>query len=151
MPSTLRHIRRPLIALVAVCAASFAASDASACSAMTQSKGERATACGCCTGGESTAPVARAEVATPAALPRAPRVGCPAPGETCSCRSEGPTAPEPKPARSSVERRTEPSNGSAFIESGDAFAARTTFAPQVPATQSPPRAPLYLQNVRLLF
>jgi hypothetical protein len=37
------------------------------------------------------------------------------------------------------------------VQLGEAFAARRIVAPQVPATQSPPKAPLYLQNERLLF
>jgi hypothetical protein len=151
MPSTLRHFRRPLIALVAVCAASFAASDTSACSAMARDKGGCATACGCCAVGESGAPAARAEEATSAAVPLAPRLGCPAPTETCTCRSQEPVAPEPKPARSSAEQRPEPSEGSALVEPGEDLAARTALDPQVPATQSPPGSPLYLQNERLLF
>jgi hypothetical protein len=38
-----------------------------------------------------------------------------------------------------------------FVQLGEAFAARTALAPQVPATQSPPKVPFYLRNERLLF
>jgi hypothetical protein len=150
MLSTPRHLRRPLIALVAIFAASFAASDASACSTMEQGQGACATACGCCTSGGNEAPTARAEAAAPATLPQVPGLGRTAPAENCSCRSQEPAAPSPKPARSTAESRPELSDGSVFVQLGEAF-ARTALAPQVPATQSPPKAPLYLQNARLLF
>jgi len=151
MPSTPRHLRRPLIALVAIFAASFMASDASACSTMKQGQGACQTACGCCTSGGDDAPTTRAGVATPAALPQAAGLGRPAPAENCSCRSQEPAAPSPKPARSTAESRTELSAGSVFVQLGETFAARTALTPQVPSTQSPPKVPLYLRNERLLF
>ncbi len=151
MPSTPRHLRRPLIALVAIFAASFAADDASACSTMKQDQGACASACGCCTSGGNEAPGTRAEVATLATLPQAPGVGRPAPAENCSCRSQEPAAPSPKPARSTAGSRPELSDSSFFVQLGEAFAARTALTTQVPATQSPPKAPLYLRNERLLF
>jgi hypothetical protein len=155
MPSSLRHFRRLLIALAAIFAASFVASDASACSAMKQGMADCGSSCGCCTGAKREASPARAEaeVARPVTvlLLPIPRVGCPAPVESCSCCSRDPAVPQPRPARSTAESRPEVSKGSVFVESGEAFVARTALAPQVPATQSPPRAPLYLQNERLLF
>lgn len=153
MPSLLRKIRRPLIALMAICVTSFATSEAgaSACSAISQDMNACATACGCCTSGESTAPAAGPQAASYTAASQAPQVGCPASSETCSCRAERPTAPEPKSVRSPVERRSEPSNSSAFVVLDDTFVVQSTRSPQVPATQSPPKAPLYLKNARLLF
>jgi hypothetical protein len=38
-----------------------------------------------------------------------------------------------------------------FLLTGEAFVPRTALAPQVPATQSPPKDPLYLRDERLLF
>jgi hypothetical protein len=57
----------------------------------------------------------------------------------------------PKPARSTAESLPELSDGSVFVQLGEAFAARTALVPQGPATQSPPKVPLYLRNERLLF
>lgn len=151
MPRTLRHLRGPLVALVAIFAAAFSAGEVSACSTMKQGPGACQTACGCCSTGANEAPATLAE-ARPAALPEAPQASRPAPtGESCSCRSQVPAAPSQKPARSTSESRTELGEPLGFVATGEGFAARTLLAPQVPATQSPPKAPLYLQNVRLLF
>ena len=150
MPSTPRHFRRTLIALAAIVAASFGASEASACSTMKQGRAACATVCGCCTAEGGEAPAARVEAAPSVAMPQTPGACRPAPAEACSCRSQAPAAPSPKPARITAENRTEPSAVSVFVQLGEAF-ARTALAPQVPATQSPPKAPLYLQNARLLF
>lgn len=150
MPGTPRYFRRPLIALVAIFAASFAASDAAACSTMKQGQGACQTICGCCTSVGDEAPATRVEVANPI-LPQSPGVGCPAPAENCSCRSQEPAAPSPKPARSTVESRSELSETSAFMQLGEAFTARHAHCPLVPANQSPPKTPLYLRNARLLF
>ena len=151
MLSTPRHFRRPLIALVAIVAASFAAGDAAACSTMKPGQGACQTVCGCCTSGANEVSSTHAPVVTHATVPQTPGVGQPAPAEGCSCRSQEPAAPTPKPARNTAESRPEPSNSSEFVHFGEAFAARPVLAPQVPATQSPPKAPLYLRNERLLF
>jgi hypothetical protein len=49
------------------------------------------------------------------------------------------------------EGRAEGGQGTEFVPFGGFADARTPVAPQVPATQSPPRIPLYLRNERLLF
>jgi hypothetical protein len=151
MPRTPRYLRGPLVALVAIFAASFSAGEVSACSTMKQGPEACKTACGCCSTGANAAPATRAE-ARPAALPEAPQANRPAPtDEGCSCRSQKPAAPTQKPARSTAESRPELGESLGFVTTGEGFAAQTLLAPQVPATQSPPKAPLYLQNVRLLF
>jgi hypothetical protein len=149
MPGTPRPFRLSLIALGAIFAALFAASDASACSAMKQGPGACQASCGCCTSEGNEVPAARAEAAS-FAVPQAPGLGRTVPAEPCSCRSQGPAAPSPKSARSMSESHSELSDGSVFVQHGET-SARTALVPQVPATQSPPKAPLYLQNVRLLF
>jgi hypothetical protein len=151
MPRTPRYLRGPLVALVAIFAAPFSAGEVSACSTLKQDPGTCQTACGCCSTGADEAPATRFE-ARPVALPEAPQASRPAPaGEGCSCRSQKPAAPTQKPARSTVESRPEVGDSLGFATIGEGFAARILLAPQVPATQSPPKAPLYLQNVRLLF
>ena len=151
MFSTPRHLRRPLIALVAIFAASFAAGDAAACSTMKPGQGACQTACGCCKSEAGEASSTHTLVATHATVPVMPRVAHSAPAEGCSCRSQAPAAPTPKPAQSTPEGRPKPSYISEFVHFGEAFAARLVLVPQVPATQSPPKAPLYLRNERLLF
>lgn len=146
-----RHLRRPLIALAAIAAALFATSDASACSTMKQSQRACATVCGYCTSARGDNPAPRAEGAASVVSPHAAAVSGTAPAKECSCRSQEPAAPSPKPARRSAEDRPELNEGSAYVQPGEAFDARTVTAPQAPPTQSPPKAPLYLRNERLRF
>lgn len=151
MSRTTRYLRGPLVALVAIFATSFLASEVSACSMMKQGLAACQTVCGCCSTRANEAPATSTE-ASPGALPEAPHASRSAPtGESCSCRSQEPAAPSPKPARCSAESRPELGEPLGFVTTGDGFAAQTLLAPQVPATHSPPKAPLYLQNARLLF
>ncbi|WP_406694840.1 hypothetical protein V5E97_27735 [Singulisphaera sp. Ch08] len=154
MSITLRHFRRSLIVLATVFGASLVASNASACATM--SRGDRVciTVCGCCSPERNDVPATGADVelASPTmATPQVP-MGCETtPGGACSCRSQEPVTPTPKPSRSTAEGRTELSSGSACVSFGDDSAARIKLALQVPATQNPPKTPLYLRNERLLF
>jgi hypothetical protein len=132
---------------MAIFAASFSAGEVSACSTMNQGPGACQTACGCCSAGANEAPATGAESG-----PEASHAGRLAPaGEGCSCRSQEPAAPSQKTTRSTAESRPELGEPLGFVTNGESFAAQAIPAPQVPATQSPPKAPLYLQNVRLLF
>jgi hypothetical protein len=152
MALTFRHIRTSLVALVAIVAPSFAAADASACSTMKQGNWACPTVCGCCPSQTDAVPApGGADMTKRATTPEAPASCRTAPGGGCSCRLEDPAAPARKPARSTVQRQHELGHSSDFVLLGEHFAARTTLTPQVPATQSPPKAPLYLQNERLLF
>jgi hypothetical protein len=151
MALAFRHIRTSLVALVAIVAASFAAADASACSTMKQGNWACPTVCGCCSTETNEAPATGADMTERATTPEAPASCRTAPGGGCSCRLEDPAAPARKPTRSTVQRQHERGHSSDFVLLGEAYAARTTLTPQVPATQSPPKAPLYLQNERLLF
>lgn len=151
MPGSRRSIRRPLFALAAIVAASFAAGEASACEAMKRGPDACAAACGCCDDGSvrrEATPISGPSAASEAGRPD--RLANPA-GD-CSCRSETPAAPAPRPARGASEvrpdPRPEPASPLAF---GPARPTLSLIAPQVPATQSPPKAPLYLRNARLLF
>src|SRR4051794_23855434 len=139
MPTTRRQLRRPLIALVAMFAASLAASEASACTAMEPGKGACLTVCGCCSPEPRGASATRADVADRAAIPMAPMACETSPVTEGSCRSQEPADPTPKPARSTAERHTEPVPGSDFVLPGDDHAARIGLALKVPATQSPPK------------
>lgn len=150
MPGTPRHLRRPLIAITAIFAASLA-SEASACSTMKSSPEACATVCGCCSPEVTGASTNRIEGAERAARPEVPGPCETAPGGACSCRSLEPLAPTPKPARSPVEGRPQPGQGSYFVHPGDEAAARDLLSPQVTPTQSSPKIPLYLRNARLLF
>jgi hypothetical protein len=151
MATTLRQTRTPLIALAAIFAASLAAGEASACSAMKQGRGACVTVCGCCSPRANEAPAIGTGVARRATTPRVPALCRTAPGGDCSCRTQEPVAPARKPARSTAQDRPEPGQGSDFVPLGEAYAARSPLTPQVPATQSPPKTPLYLRNERLLF
>jgi hypothetical protein len=148
-----RHhpLRSLLIALAAIVAASLAVGEASACSMMKQGDGTCPTVCGCCSPQTNEAPATGSGVARRATTPLAPASCRTAPGRDCSCRSQGPAAPARKPARSTAQNRPELGQGSDFVPLGEAFAARSILTPQVPATQSPPKTPLYLRNERLLF
>lgn len=150
MPGIPRYDRRPLMALVAIFATSLA-SEASACSTMKASPAACATVCGCCSPETSEAPPSHPEAARVATMPRAPMACQSAPAEGCSCRSQEPAAPSPKPARGTAEGRPAPSQGSDLVCLGDEAAARDRLFPQVAPTQSPPKIPLYLRNARLLF
>jgi hypothetical protein len=151
MATTQSHIRTSLVAFLAICAASFVAGDASACSMMKQGNWACPTICGCCSIETKEALATGAAMTERATTPEAPASCRTAPGGNCSCRLEDPAVPARKPARSTVQRQHELGHSLDFVLLGDTYAARTTLAPQVPATQSPPKAPLYLQNERLLF
>lgn len=151
MPTTLRRLCRPLIALAAIFGASLA-SEASACSSMKPGSGACDSACECCSPEATGAPTNRVEVAAErAALPEAPVACQRTPGGGCSCRSQEPAAPTPKPDRNTAEGRSELGQGSDFVHRGDEAAARALLSPRVTPTQSPPKIPLYLRNSRLLF
>lgn len=149
MSLTLGHLRRSLIVLATIFGGSLAPSAASACSMVPKGHAACSTVCGCCSPETNET---RADVARPVAIPQAP-VGCEtSPGEACSCRSQEPAVPMPKPARgTTAEGRTELSQGSDFVPLGDDAAARITLSLTVSATQSPPKIPLYLRDERLLF
>ena len=147
MLATLGRLRRPLIALVAIFAASLTASDAAACSTMKQDRNACRTVCGCCTAESTHTPATRAdEVASPT-----PASCETSPGEGCSCRSQEPAAPTPKPYRASTEGRPEFGPASLSVQLGEEAAARDLLTPQVIPTQDPPKIPLYLRHARLLF
>ncbi|SIO57925.1 hypothetical protein SAMN05444166_5525 [Singulisphaera sp. GP187] len=157
MSTTLRHLRHSLIVLATIVGASLAASETSACTTM--ARGDRAcvTVCGCCTTKTNDVPangvnVAVELVSPTVVIPQVP-AGCAtsSPGGACSCRSQEPVAPTPKPSRTTAEGRTELSPGSACVPFGDDSATRIQLALQVPAVQNPPKTPLYLRNERLLF
>jgi hypothetical protein len=151
MATTIRHIRGSWIALAAVLAASSMAGDASACSMKTSAAKACAMACGCCSSASDEAPAVLAGLGEPAAV-RPFRAACEtAPGRGCSCGSQEPSAPAPKPARGSSDRRTESTHAAdvALVDEGRAL--RVTPSPQLPLTASPPKMPLYLRNERLLF
>ena len=71
--------------------------------------------------------------------------------EACTSQGLSPSRPARKPARSAAQDRPELGQGPDFVPLGEAYAARSPLTPQVPATQSPPKTPLYLRNERLLF
>lgn len=156
MSMTLRQLRHSFIALAAIFGASLAASDASACSTMAQGDRACATAvCGCCT--PKTNDPLRTGVDVASAMPMAviPPVsaGCATlPGASCSCRSQEPIAPTPKPSRTTAEEgRTELTSSSVGVYFGEDSAARIKLALRVSSPQNAPRTPLYLRNERLLF
>ncbi|AGA27776.1 hypothetical protein [Singulisphaera acidiphila] len=154
MSITLRNLRRSLIVLATIFGASLAAGDASACSTM--ARGDRAcdTVCGCCTPKTNGALGTETDVESARSTAMAPAVpaGCEtSPGGACSCRSQEPVAPTPKPSQTTAEGRTELSSGLACVYFGDDSTTRIKLALQVPATQNPPKTPLYLRNERLLF
>lgn len=153
MPITPRRACRPLIALAAIVATLLATSEVSACSTMKPGMGACNTACGCCSSGANDPPTTRTGVVEPAAMPRVPAACQTAPVGDCSCRTQGPAAPtpKPKPARGTPQGRPELGQGSDFVHLGAAHVLRIALAPQVPATQSPPKVPLFLRNERLLF
>ncbi|MDR3619531.1 MAG: hypothetical protein P4L85_09290 [Paludisphaera borealis] len=150
MPTTLRQLCRPLIALAAILATSLA-SEASACSMMTSSPMACTVVCGCCSPGTSEASTSRSEAARIATLPQTPMTCQSTPGAACSCRSQVPATPTPKPAQSTAEGRSELSPASVLACLGDEAAARNLLAPRGTPAQSPPKTPLYLRNARLLF
>jgi hypothetical protein len=156
MSMALRKLRHSLIVLATIFGASLAASDASACATM--ARGDRAcvTVCGCCTPPKANDALERGanvESVRPTATIPPVSAGCEAsPAGACSCRSQEPVAPTPKPSRTnSAEGRTELSSGSACVLFGVDSAARIQHALQVKATQNSPKTPLYLRNERLLF
>jgi hypothetical protein len=151
MPAMARHLRRPLIALVAVFAASFGAIDATACSMMEQSQRACRPACGCCPSEVDQGPATGIGMGTLAAMSQAPGLGYSAPTEACSCSSQEPVSPKPKPTRRTAEGRPELSKVAAFVRLDEVFVPRVTLVRQVLANQSLAKAPLYLRNERLLF
>jgi hypothetical protein len=152
MATTQSHIRTSLVAFLAICAASFVAGEAPACSMMTQGKWACPIVCGCCSSQTNAVPATGgADMTERATTPQAPASCQAAPAGDCSCRLEDPAAPARQPTRSTAQRQHELGHSSDFVLLGEAYAARTTLTPQVPATQSPPKAPLYLLNERLLF
>jgi hypothetical protein len=152
MALAFRHIRTSLVVLVAIVAALFAAADASACLTMKQGNRACPTVCGCCLPQTDAVPAPGvADMTERATTSEAPASCRTVPGGDCSCRPQDAAAPARKPTRSTAHRQHELGHGSDFVFLGETYAARTTLTPQVPATQSPPKAPLYLQNERLLF
>jgi hypothetical protein len=150
MLSTPRHLGRPLIALVAIVAASLTASEAAACSSMKSGGGSCATVRSCCKSEASHAPATQTELVIPAATPGALRTCETSPGEDCVCSSEEPAAPAQESSRTEAEGRSELGQGSAFVHLGD-DAARIKAGLKVVPTHGPPKIPLYLRNARLLF
>lgn len=150
MAATLRRLRNLTIALAAIIAASLAAGEASACSAMRREAAACATACGCCSSPSDEAS-ASAVAAERAASPRAPATCAMLPRSGCACRSQEPAAPAPRPARTAPESRTEPSQVAYLALPDDEGSARASLASRFPLTEDPPKIPLYLRNERLLF
>lgn len=143
MATNLRHIRVLLIAPVAIVAMSCASGAASACAMARSEKAACASVCDCCESPKAAA--------APATVPQAPS-GCDtAPCNPCSCRSQGPAAPSPKPDRGSNERRTQTSHSVEDAAAPGDRALRTAPLPQFISTGGPPKVPLYLRNERLLF
>jgi len=155
MSSTLHYLRRSLMVVATLFTASLAAGEASACSAMRPGQGGCVTVCSCCA--TDLAASLEQDQAWPVAVPQRP-VRCESssvPGGACTCRSQDPMAPTsvPKPARSTAEGRggAELGLNTAFLPPGDDLARRNTCLSRGPATQSPPKVPLYLRNERFLF
>src|SRR5689334_20605705 len=112
MPTTLSRLCRPLIALAAIVVASLA-SEASACSTM--ASGKCGAVCGCCSQRASDAPSDRNVSAEHVALPVTLAACQTFPGGDCSCGSQEPVAPTPKPARGITEGRSEPGPSPVFV------------------------------------
>jgi uncharacterized membrane protein YhaH (DUF805 family) len=108
--------------------------------------------CGCCKAPASASPTPEAAGPAMARQHVPARTGdvCPdAPG--CECRSQAPTAPEPKPGQRTTVERSDPGRDAALgWLDFDAAPRLMTFS--VPATAGPPRKlPIYLRNSRLLI
>jgi hypothetical protein len=149
MITTVRHLCRPRLAFVAIVAALWMTTDASACSTMSQDRPACLTICGCCSPETGAGRATRA--AGPMATSPAP-LGCAtSPGGGCPCCVQEPAAPAPGPDRSTTEGRAEPGAGGDFGPFGADGAARIRLVSRVSMIQGPPKTPLYLRIERLLF
>jgi len=152
MPITFHQLGRSLIALAVILATSLA-SEADACS----TKKSSPTACtmvgACCSPGATKAPrsVSDSDAGRITPVSQSPASCRTSPGGACSCRSQDPAAPTPKPAQGAAEGRSELAQASVFASLGEHASARDLIAARIMPAQSPPKTPLYLRNARLLF
>lgn len=152
MPIARHKPRHSWIALAAIVGALLASGGASVSCTMPKDAGDCPPVCGCCKAPASGSPTPEAAGPTTVHQHVAAHSGdvCPdAPG--CECRSQAPTAPEPKPGQRTTVERSDPGRdaGLGWLDF-DAAPKLMTFS--VPATASPPqKLPIYLRNSRLLI
>lgn len=152
MPITRTKLRHSWIALAAFVGALLASGGASASCTMTPDAGACPPVCGCCKAPASDSPTP--EAAGPATVHEhvPARTGdvCPS-TPRCECRSQAPTAPEPKPGQRTTVERSDPAHDLALGWLDFDAAPRSVYF-SVPATPSPPQKhPIYLRNSRLLI
>jgi len=157
MISNRYHKRISLVALAAVVVMSWGVTEASACSTKKGSDQACALVRGCCLPQANVSHSVRVQpgVGESRILPWTP-IACNmanSSGQECSCRSQAPAAPAPKPARTSTtEDRQELSETLEPLFQGENqilthLKSHLAFA----ANHISVEAPLYLRNERLLF
>ncbi len=152
MPIARHKHRHSWIALAAIVGALLTSGGASASCTIPTDAGDCPPVCGCCNATASDSPTPDAAGPTTVHQDVPPRTGnaCrEAPG--CECRSQAPTAPEPKPGQRTTVERSDSGRDLALGGLGfDAAPRLMTFS--VPATASlPQKLPIYLRNSRLLI
>ena len=151
MPITCPKLRHLWIALAALVGALLTSGGVSA-SCTKPDAGACPPVCGCCKAPAADNPTP--EAAGPATVyPHVPAwTGdvCPnTPG--CECRSQAPTAPEPKPGQRTTVERSDPGRDLALRGLDFDAAPRSVYFSVLAAPSPPQKHPIYLRNSRLLI